>query len=111
MRPMIRRINLHIVLLLAIGLAVFLIKCTIVYPIKYVGHADAAAYAEMADITGGLIKATVFGLILSWVGAYKGYRTTGGARGVGRSTTQSVVTASIMILVTNYFLTKLLENL
>ncbi len=46
---MIRRINFHIVLLLVIGLAVFLIKCTIVYPIKYVGHADAAAYAEMAD--------------------------------------------------------------
>ncbi|MFC1845713.1 MlaE family ABC transporter permease [Candidatus Dependentiae bacterium] len=68
-------------------------------------------YAEMADLTGGLIKATVFGFILAWVGAYKGYRTTGGARGVGRSTTQSVVTASIMILVANYFLTKILENM
>ncbi len=68
-------------------------------------------YAEMADITGGLIKACVFGLILSWVGAYKGYRTTGGARGVGKSTTSSVVTAAILILVVNYFLTKMLEHL
>ena len=41
--------NLHIILLLTVGLVVFLIKCRIVYPIKYVGHADAAAYAEMAD--------------------------------------------------------------
>ena len=46
---MIRKVNLYIVLLLAVGLAVFLIKCTIVYPIEYAGHADAAAYAEMAD--------------------------------------------------------------
>jgi len=49
MRPIIRRVNLHIIILLAIGLAVFLIKCTVIYHIEYVGHADAAAYAEMAD--------------------------------------------------------------
>ncbi|MFC1714665.1 ArnT family glycosyltransferase [Candidatus Poribacteria bacterium] len=46
---MIRKVNLHIVLLLAVGLAFFLIKCSIAYRVKYVGHADAAAYAEMAD--------------------------------------------------------------
>lgn len=68
-------------------------------------------YVELADIRGGLIKSAFFGLILSWVGAYKGYHTTGGARGVGISTTQSVVLASILILVSNYFLTKLLEHL
>ena len=69
------------------------------------------AYVELADIRGGLIKSCVFGLILSWVGTYKGYRTRGGARGVGRATTNSVVTSSIMILIANYFLTKMLENL
>jgi len=68
-------------------------------------------YVEMSDIVGGLIKSSVFGLILTWVGTYKGYRTYGGARGVGAATTQSVVSASIMILVANYFLTKILENL
>jgi len=68
-------------------------------------------YAEMEDITGGLIKSCVFGLIITWVGTYKGYRTRGGARGVGKATTSSVVTASIMILIANYFLTKFLENL
>jgi phospholipid/cholesterol/gamma-HCH transport system permease protein len=66
---------------------------------------------ELHDITGGLIKSAIFGLILSWVGTYKGMRTVGGARGVGRSTIQSVVLSSIMILVSNYFLTKLLERL
>ncbi|MFC1842834.1 MlaE family ABC transporter permease [Candidatus Dependentiae bacterium] len=69
------------------------------------------SYVEMSDIMGGLIKSSVFGLILTWVGTYKGYRTYGGARGVGAATTRSVVMSSIMILVTNYFLTKVLENL
>lgn len=68
-------------------------------------------FVELADIRSGLIKSCVFGLILTWVGTYKGYHTHGGARGVGRATTQSVVFSSITILITNYFLTKLLEQL
>lgn len=68
-------------------------------------------YVEISDIKGGLQKAAVFGLILSWVGTYKGMYTHGGARGVGIATTQSVVASSILILITNYFLTKLLEQL
>lgn len=68
-------------------------------------------YVELSDIRGGLIKSTVFGLILTWVGTYKGFYTSGGARGVGLATTQSVVTSSIMILISNYFLTKILEQL
>ena len=68
-------------------------------------------YVEMKDIIGGLIKAATFGFILTWVGTYKGYYTSGGARGVGIATTQSVVTSSIMILITNYFLTKMIEQL
>lgn len=63
------------------------------------------------DIKGGLIKSGFFGFLLTWVGTYKGYRTSGGARGVGKSTTSSVVTASILILTANYFLTKMLENI
>lgn len=65
-------------------------------------------YVELEDITKGLFKSAIFGLILAWVGSYKGYNTTGGARGVGLSTTQSVVIASIMILIANYFLTAIL---
>ncbi len=67
------------------------------------------AYVELWDIMGGLIKSCVFGLVLTWVGTYKGFYTHGGARGVGQATTQSVVLSSIMILILNYFLTKMLE--
>ncbi len=68
-------------------------------------------YVELSDIIGGLIKATAFGFILTLNGTYKGYTTGGGARGVGIATTQSVVSSSVMILISNYFLTKLLERL
>lgn len=68
-------------------------------------------YVELSDVAGGLIKAGSFGLILSLVGTYKGYNTRGGARGVGISTTQSVVLSSVLILIFNYFITKLLEHL
>ncbi|HBL98160.1 TPA: ABC transporter permease [Candidatus Dependentiae bacterium] len=60
---------------------------------------------ELSDVTGGLIKAAFFGLFLSWVGTYQGYYTSGGAQGVGRATTSSVVMGSIIILIGNYFLT------
>ena len=68
-------------------------------------------YIKLTDIHGGLKKAAVFGLILSWVGTYKGMHTHGGARGVGIATTQSVVVSSILILISNYFLTKMLEHM
>jgi len=68
-------------------------------------------FVELSDITGGLVKAGAFGLILTWIGTYKGFSTRGGARGVGIATTESVVASSILILVTNYFLTKMLEHL
>ena len=65
-------------------------------------------YVELSDIVNGLVKSSVFGLILAWVGSYRGYTASGGALGVGVATTQSVVLSSIMILVANYFLTYLL---
>ena len=65
-------------------------------------------FVEFSDIIGGLIKASVFGLILSWVGCYKGFYTSGGAKGVGLATTSSVVLGSILILISNYFLAALL---
>lgn len=65
-------------------------------------------YVELNDIYNGLIKAAVFGLLLSLIGCYKGFNTTGGAEGVGRSTTEAVVLASISILVSDYFLTAIM---
>ena len=68
-------------------------------------------FVELSDINGGLIKSSFFGLILSWVGSYNGYITRGGALGVGISTTRSVVLGSIMILISNYFLSSFLHSI
>jgi phospholipid/cholesterol/gamma-HCH transport system permease protein len=61
------------------------------------------------DIATGLIKAFVFGVLLVTVCCFKGMKTTGGAAGVGRSTTQSVVTSYVLILLSDFFLTMLLN--
>jgi phospholipid/cholesterol/gamma-HCH transport system permease protein len=65
-------------------------------------------YLEVADVVSGLIKASVFGFIVTLMGCYHGYNSQGGAQGVGAATTSSVVSASILILVANYIITGLL---
>jgi phospholipid/cholesterol/gamma-HCH transport system permease protein len=60
------------------------------------------------DIIGGLLKPTVFGLIIAVVSCRTGLRTHGGTVGVGRSVTQCVVTSDILILVSDFFLSKLI---
>lgn len=65
-------------------------------------------YLTLGDIMGGLIKSSVFGFILAFIGSYKGYRTKGGAKGVGQATTGAVVVGCILILVSNYFISVLL---
>ena len=64
-------------------------------------------YLEMGDVTSGLIKASVFGFIMTMTGCYCGYTSKGGAEGVGKATTNSVVNSSILILLFNYLLTEL----
>ena len=61
-------------------------------------------WVDWDDIRAGLVKATCFGAILGTVACYKGFYTTGGATGVGRSTTSAVVVSSVAILVSNYFI-------
>ena len=63
---------------------------------------------EYEDIIEGLIKPFVFAFIVSLVGCYYGLTTRGGTEGVGRSTTQAVVAASVMILVSDFFITKII---
>ena len=65
-------------------------------------------FLEVNDITSGLVKAAFFGLVLSVTGCAKGFYTSGGAEGVGRSTTSAVVTACLYILLSDFFLTKIL---
>jgi phospholipid/cholesterol/gamma-HCH transport system permease protein len=63
---------------------------------------------EFSDLMQGLTKPIVFGFILATVGCYQGLNVKGGTQGVGRATTQAVVTASVFILIANFFLTKLM---
>lgn len=65
---------------------------------------------EMVDVTSGLIKSAVFGVIFGWVSCYKGYSCGFGAQGVNKATTQSVVTASVAVLIVDYFLTTFLTR-
>jgi phospholipid/cholesterol/gamma-HCH transport system permease protein len=60
------------------------------------------------DFAMGLTKPIVFGFILASVGCFMGLRTRGGTQGVGQATTRSVVVASVMILSSDFFMTKLL---
>ncbi len=59
------------------------------------------------DIISGLVKASAFGFITTLMGCYHGYHSGGGAQGVGKATTNAVVSASILILCVNYILTLL----
>mgnify|MGYP001264302989 CR=1 FL=1 len=65
-------------------------------------------YLETKDVISGLIKAAVFGFIITLMGCYHGFHSRGGAQGVGRATTNAVVSASILILLSNYIITELL---
>ncbi len=74
---------------------------------------NAAAYMtntidflEASDVISGLVKAAVFGFIVATMGCYHGMNSGRGAQGVGRATTNAVVSASILILASNYILTE-----
>ena len=58
------------------------------------------------EIFKGLLKAMVFGGIIAHVGCYIGFKTSGGARGIGESTTRSVVLCFLLIMIANYLLTR-----
>jgi len=62
-------------------------------------------FVETQDVVLGLTKAAVFGFIIAVMGAYQGYRSSGGALGVGRAATNAVVGAIVLILAVNYVIT------
>jgi phospholipid/cholesterol/gamma-HCH transport system permease protein len=62
-------------------------------------------YLELRDIYTGLVKSLVFGIIIALIGCYEGLNTRGGAEGVGRATTRSVVTSFILIVVADCIIT------
>lgn len=66
---------------------------------------------QAMDIISGMTKAAVFGFIISVLGCYHGFKSQGGAQGVGQATTNAVVSSSILILIFNYLLTELFFKL
>ncbi|HRY26200.1 MAG: ABC transporter permease [Geminicoccaceae bacterium] len=73
-------------------------------PIEYLNR--TFEFLETQDVVSGLAKAAVFGFIIALMGCYHGYHSRGGAQGVGTATTHAVVSASILILTANYFITE-----
>ena len=70
-------------------------------------YQQSLVFLEVADVVNGLIKSVCFALIIALVGCYQGFAVTGGAEGVGRRTTSSVVTAIFLVIVADVFFTLL----
>ena len=68
---------------------------------------STVSFMTVSDVTVGLAKAAVFGFLVALMGCFFGYRSRGGAEGVGTATTSAVVSASILILAFDYLLTEL----
>lgn len=64
-------------------------------------------FLEVMDVVSGLVKATVFGFVITLMGCWCGYNSRGGAQGVGAATTAAVVSSCILILALNYVLTEI----
>ena len=86
----------------------WLVSSTLMNVASSVYISSAKAALTYNDIVGGLIKPTVFGLVIAIVSCRAGLRTYGGTVGVGRSVTQCVVLSDILILVADFFLSKLI---
>ncbi|MEO0347981.1 MAG: ABC transporter permease, partial [Pseudomonadota bacterium] len=67
-------------------------------------------YLEQFDVISGLIKAAIFGFIIASISSFQGYYAKGGATGVGKATTSSVVNSSMLILAANYIITQIIIN-
>lgn len=72
--------------------------------------ANMLRYTDPQDVLAGVIKATVFGGMIALIGCYKGMNCGEGAEGVGRATTEAVVYSSISVLISNFFLTLILNK-
>lgn len=77
--------------------------------VSYTTYYDSMKDAlKLHEVGNGLIKSVVFGGIIAQICCYVGFKTSGGARGIGQSTTRSVVLSFMLILIADYFLTRIL---
>ncbi len=70
--------------------------------------ADTFDYLRMGDFFHGLIKSGFFAMLIAIISIHKGFECSGGAEGVGKSTTSAVVTVLVLLLISDYFLSSLL---
>lgn len=82
---------------------------------KYISHISTTLYwanvferLTFGNMFFGLLKPIIFGLVIAFISCYKGFTSEGGTKGVGQATTNSVVLASITILMVNFFITKVI---
>lgn len=87
------------------GLVVSLVDIKMAFT-TYVSQVERAV--TLSDFFGGIFKSIFFGFFIALIGCYNGLKVEGGAEGVGKATTRSVVTSSVCIMISDYFLTKLL---
>ena len=85
--------------------------------VKLLGIDEAIYFAKLGDfmnlnmLVEGLIKAAVFGYLISIIGTYQGFAVKGGAEGVGRGTNMAVVWGMIIVLIMDFFLTAILAQI
>lgn len=65
-------------------------------------------FFHMKDLWSGMAKSVCFGGIIGWMGCYYGFRTEGGAEGVGQATTRAVVATCVLVLISDYVLATVL---
>jgi len=95
---------------MAMGIvAGFLLSSNVLGIDPYYYMENTYRFTEALDVYTGLIKAFFFGIIIVFVSCYKGLTASGGAEGVGRATTNAVVTSSITVIIFNFFITFLLN--
>lgn len=95
-----------------LGIAGGALVSTTVGGITFASYLDTTLYyVTLGDLLSGLGKTLVFGTLVGVTGAFYGFRTEGGTSGVGRSTTSTVVTASLLIFVSDVLMTQALVSL
>jgi phospholipid/cholesterol/gamma-HCH transport system permease protein len=85
-----------------------IVATTVLFQASSVYISSAREAVNLNEIIGGLIKPLVFGFIVAIIGCYMGLSTKGGTVGVGRATTRSVVISSILIIVSDFLLTRVI---
>ncbi|MFN7525270.1 MAG: ABC transporter permease, partial [Aphanizomenon sp.] len=92
-------------LCLVTGMSGGLLIATRIYNLSDTVFLDSARdFLDIWDISSSMIKACCFGVLIAIIGCSWGLTTTGGAKGVGQSTTTAVVTALLVIFISNFFL-------